>query len=112
MAVPCVLEKGLEVTVHGLLSMMVAPASSGTGGVDLAVDECDGDALAGVALGPGLIELVVGEVGLVGRRDGVCSVRGSGGQDDGPGRQGQGHRTRSREAQPPVACWVSRHLAW
>ena len=30
MAVPCVLEKGLEVTVHGLLSMMVAPASSGT----------------------------------------------------------------------------------
>ena len=75
----------------------------GGGGVDLAIKEGDGHALARVALGPGLVQLVVGEEGLFVGRDGVCSVRGSGGQGDGPGRQGQGHRTRSREAQPWTA---------
>ena len=90
---------------------------SGTGqlrdaGVHLAVDEGDGHALAGVALRARLIEMVVGEVGLVGRRDRVGGVRGRGGQGDGPGRQSQGHRAYTRKAQPPVSRWGSRHFAW
>ena len=84
----------------------------GGAGVDLSVDERDGDALAGVAFRPRLIEVVVGEVGLLGRRDGVGGLCGSGGQGGGPGRQGQDHRTRTRKAQPPVSRWASRHLAW
>ena len=84
----------------------------GCAGVDLAVDEGDGDALAGVALRARLIEMIVGEMRLLGRRDRVGGVSGSGGQGDGPGRQGQGHRARTREPQPPTSRWVSRHLAW
>ena len=66
----------------------VGTGQFGGAGVDGAVDEGDGDALAGVALLASRIQIVVGEVLLGG--DGVRRVRGGRGQGEGSDRQCEG----------------------
>ena len=51
----------------------------GRAGVDLAVQDCDGDSLPGVALRARLVEVVVREIGLVGGCDGVRRMGRAGG---------------------------------
>ena len=78
-AVPWVRANGLDVTVHGVLSVMVVLDSSGGFRVNLAVDDRDSDAFTRQAGGVQLVEAVVGDVRLIRCRDRVRRPRRAGG---------------------------------